>query len=298
VPPERQHRQQRLQHRQRRLLLFTKPARQGRVKTRLIGDLTAAQAAELHAAFLADLLARLAGGRFELDVLWAVEPGERVPEPVRPGVGSLRQEGAGLGERLHGALAAAARRSRVVAALGSDHPTVEVELVERAFAAIENGADVALGPAEDGGYYLIALAAGAVRRRLFEDVPWSTSGVLAATLERCAQLGLAVELLPAAADVDTPADLARLAVRLAPPGAAADGCPRTRALLARWRRLPGSAAPAAAREAADLREPIVAAEPSAFLEPAEPAEPAGLAGPAGPAGPVAPAARARRGGGR
>jgi uncharacterized protein len=247
VPPERHDRRH---HRQRRLLLFTKPARQGRVKTRLIGDLTAAQAAELHAAFLADLLARLAGGRFELDVAWAVEPGERVPERVGLGVGSLRQEGAGLGERLYGALAAAARRSRVVAALGSDHPTVEVELVERAFAAVEDGADVALGPAEDGGYYLIALAAGAVRRRLFEDVPWSTSGVLAATLERCDQLGLAVELLPLAADVDTPADLARLAVRLASPGAAAAGCPRTRALLARWRRLPGVADPAAALEPA------------------------------------------------
>jgi uncharacterized protein len=240
VPPESRHR------RQRRLLLFTKPARQGRVKTRLIGDLTAAQAAELHAAFLGDLVARLAGGRFELDVAWVVEAGERLPGGLLPGVGSLRQQGAGLGERLHGALAAAARRSRVVAALGSDHPTVEVELVERAFAAVENGADVALGPAEDGGYYLIALAAGAVRRRLFEDVPWSTSGVLAATLERCAELGLAVELLPVAADVDTPADLERLAVRLAPPGAAAAaGCPRTRALLARWRRLPGGAEAAA-----------------------------------------------------
>ncbi len=126
-----------------------------------------------------------------------------------------------------------------MAALGSDHPTVEVELVERAFAAVEGGADVALGPAEDGGYYLIALAAGAVRWRLFEDVPWSTAGVLAATLARCAELGLAVELLPVAADVDTPADLARLAAALAPAaGPAAAACPRTRALLAGWRRLP------------------------------------------------------------
>lgn len=276
MPPERFHR------RQRRLLLFTKPARQGRVKTRLIGDLTAAQAAELHAAFLGDLVARLAGGRFELDVAWAVEAGERLPGGLLPGVGSLRQEGAGLGERLHGALAAAARRSRVVAALGSDHPTVEVELVERAFAAVENGADVALGPAEDGGYYLIALAAGAVRRRLFEDVPWSTPGVLAATLERCAELGLAVELLPVAADVDTPADLERLAVRLAPPGAAAAaGCPRTRALLARWRRLPEDAAAAAATESTESGEPAPAARPAA----------------ASPS-PAMPPARAVRGGGR
>jgi rSAM/selenodomain-associated transferase 1 len=223
----------------RRLLLFTKPARQGRVKTRLIGDLTAAQAAELHAAFLSDLLARLAGGCFELHLAWALDPGEPVPEEFWPGVGSLRQEGADLGDRLFGALAAAARGGAAVAALGSDHPTVAVELVERAFVAVESGADAAIGPAEDGGYYLIALAAGAVRRRLFEGVPWSTDGVLAATLARCEQLGLAVELLPVAADVDTPADLARLAARLAPRLAPdAPACPRTRELLAAWKRLP------------------------------------------------------------
>jgi uncharacterized protein len=224
------------------LLLFTKPAREGQVKTRLIGDLTAAQAAELHAAFLADLLSRLAGGDFELDLAWALGPGEELPGGFGDGIGCVRQEGDGLGERLYGALAAAARQAPAVAALGSDHPTVGRELVERAFAAVEAGAGVALGPAEDGGYYLIALAAGAVRPRLFEDIPWSTGGVLAATLGRCRELGLAVELLPAAADVDTPADLARLAARLAVAGpAAAAACPRTRELLARWRLLPAAA---------------------------------------------------------
>jgi len=222
----------------RRLLLFTKPARAGRVKTRLIGDLTAAQAAELHAAFLADLLARLSCGSFGLDLAWAVEPDEAAPEGFWPGVGSVRQVGADLGERLYAALAEAAAGAAAVAALGSDHPTIEVALVERAFAAVEGGAQVVLGPAEDGGYYLIALAAGAVRRRLFEEVPWSTPGVLAATLARCAELGLTVELLPAAADVDTPADLARLSSCLAADGQQAASCPRTRRLLASWRRLP------------------------------------------------------------
>jgi rSAM/selenodomain-associated transferase 1 len=235
---------------QRRLLLFTKPAREGRVKTRLIGDLTAGQAAELHAAFLDDLLSRLSRGSFELAVAWALEPGEAAPAPLREGVGSVRQQGEGLGERLYGALAAAARQAAAVAAVGSDHPTLEVDLVERAFAAVEAGAEVALGPAEDGGYYLIALAAGAVRRRLFEQVPWSTSGVLPATLARCDELGFAVALLPVATDVDTPADLARLAARLAPAGPAAASCPRTRELLARWRRLPAGAE-SAAREGAE-----------------------------------------------
>jgi rSAM/selenodomain-associated transferase 1 len=197
------------------------------VKTRLIGDLTAAEAAALHAAFLADLLDRLEGGDFELRLAWALEAGEAMPEGA---VAAIRQEGNGLGERLHRALAGAATEACTVAALGSDHPTLPVEMVERAFERVEAGADVVLGPAEDGGYYLIALSAGAVMPRLFAEIAWSTDQVLPATLERCRELGLAVELLPMAADVDTPDDLRRLAVRME--GGDDLGCPRTRALLA------------------------------------------------------------------
>jgi rSAM/selenodomain-associated transferase 1 len=214
----------------RRLLLFTKPAREGRVKTRLIGDLTPAQAAALHAAFLGDLLERLREGvregGFELRLAWALDPEEAVPAGPLPGV---RQEGSDLGERLYRALAGAAAEADAVMALGSDHPTLPLELVQRAFETVERGADVVLGPAEDGGYYLIALGPRAVVPRLFEEIAWSTDRVLAATLARCRELGLAVELLPEASDVDTPEDLRRLAARMA-----ADdlGCPRTRSLLA------------------------------------------------------------------
>jgi rSAM/selenodomain-associated transferase 1 len=213
----------------RRLLLFTKPAREGRVKTRLIGDLTAAEAAELHAAFLADLLDRLRDGDFELRLAWALDPGEEIPAGPVPGV---RQEGSDLGERLYRALSAPG--ARTVMALGSDHPTLPLSLIHRAFETLEApeaGAGVVLGPAEDGGYYLIALRAGAVQRRLFEGIAWSTDRVLPATLERCRELGLAVELLPEASDVDTPEDLRRLAERLAADIDTDLGCPRTRDLL-------------------------------------------------------------------
>jgi rSAM/selenodomain-associated transferase 1 len=215
----------------RRLLLFTKPAREGRVKTRLIGDLTAAEAAALHQAFLEDLLDRLRSGDFELRLAWALEDGDAVPSgPFR----GFRQEGEELGERLYRALSGAAREAGAVAALGSDHPTLPLELVHRAFEKVEAGADVVLGPAEDGGYYLIALSSKAVSPRLFEGIPWSTDRVLPQTLERCGELGLAVELLPEASDVDTPEDLRRLAGRMAGSDL---GCPRTRALLAGLGRL-------------------------------------------------------------
>ena len=74
------------------------------------------------------------------------------------------------------------------------------------------------------------------------DIAWSTGRVLAQTLERCGELGLSVELLPEAADVDTPADLARLAAELAADPGDVLGCPRTRALLAAWGRLPAASA--------------------------------------------------------
>ena len=214
----------------RLLLLFTKPAREGRVKTRLIGDLTPAQAAALHTAFLEDLLDRLREGLredIELRLAWALDPEEAVPSGPLPGV---RQEGRDLGERLYRALSGAAAEAGAVMALGSDHPTLPLERVHQAFERVESGADVVLGPAEDGGYYLIALRAGAVAPRLFAEIAWSTDRVLAATLERCRELGLAVELLPEASDVDTPEDLRRLAARMAGDGDL--GCPRTHALLA------------------------------------------------------------------
>src|SRR4051794_11259760 len=86
----------------RRLLLFTKPARAGQVKTRLIGDLTPAEAADLHAAFLLDLVDRLRGGDFELTLAWALDEAEELPAGPAPGAAplpGLRQSGADLGAR-------------------------------------------------------------------------------------------------------------------------------------------------------------------------------------------------------
>lgn len=216
---------------ERVVLLFTKPGVPGRVKTRLIGELTAGEAAALHRALLADLLRNLSGGAFRLELRWALEEGEEAPALGYP---AARQEGGDLGERLYRALAAAAGGGALVAAVGSDHPELTAARVEEAFAALEGGADVALGPAADGGYYLVAVRPEAACRDLFADIPWSTAAVLAATVRRAAAAGLTVHLLPPGRDVDTPEDLARLAARLPGGGVA---CPATERLLASWGRL-------------------------------------------------------------
>lgn len=221
----------------RRLVLYTKPAVPGRVKTRLLPELDPGRAAELHLALLDDVAERLlaadARGAFELWSAWALEEGEELPPgPGRP----FRQAGSDLGGRLFRGLdrVAEAGEPGPVAALGSDHPTVRVEVVEEAFGRLAAGADAVLGPSRDGGYYLIALAPGALRPELFEGIDWSTDRVLEQTLERAAALGLTVELLEEGADVDTPEDLRRLAEDLAGHPALAALCPRTADLLARW----------------------------------------------------------------
>ena len=217
------------------LVLFTKPAIAGRVKTRLIGELSAEQAAHLHAAFVDDLLERLRRGPYDLQIAWAMDQAAELPETAVPG---LRQRGADLGERLFHGLGACAAEHDVVAAIGSDHPDLPLSRVEQAFDRVAGGAPVVLGPAEDGGYYLIALRADLLRRELFADIDWSTSRVLEQTVERCQAAGLEPSLLEPWADVDEPADLHRLAARLAA-SMAADGacCPRTRDLLESWGRL-------------------------------------------------------------
>ena len=220
------------------LLLFTKPARPGRVKTRLIGNgdgdgLSPVQAADLHPAFLDDLRSRLASGAFSLSLAWAMDGDEPLPETGEP---SVRQRGADLGERLFAALAEAARRYRFVGAVGSDHPELSLTEVERGFSLLREGADVVLGPATDGGYYFIGVRAGSLRSELFEGIEWSTPAVLEDTLERCRRSSLAVALLEEGSDVDTPADLDRLWRRLeGDPDRLVRECPRTSELLRVWR---------------------------------------------------------------
>ena len=219
-------------------VIFTKPARPGRVKTRLIGDLSADQAAELHEAFVHDVAHRMAGGPFALRMAWALDDGEAVPDfPLSSGgtVQGSRQEGEDLGERLFLTLSRVAEVYPYVVALGSDHPTLPAERLAEAFRRLEAGEDLVVGPAQDGGYYLIAGSAETLQRPLFEGIPWSTETVFRDTVDRAKALGLGVSVLPMEHDVDRPEDLQRLAEELL-------DLPKenlaTRRLLEAWGRLP------------------------------------------------------------
>lgn len=196
-----------------RILLFAKEPSPGRVKTRLAPELGRVEAARLYRAFLDDAVRTISRPGGSSPELW-VAPPSSVPwfSECYPGVRVRPQRGRDLGERLRHAFGAAfdegARRVLVV---GSDHPTLPAALLRRGFRALTD-ADVVLGPSDDGGYYLVAIRAGAwpSAGELFSHVPWSTDRVLEVTLRRGRERHLSCHLLPEWYDVDEPSDLRRL----------------------------------------------------------------------------------------
>lgn len=213
----------------RRIGIFFKSPVAGRVKTRLCPPLTPDEAATLYAAFLADTLAlcrRVPGA--EVTLFHAGDSPTPDPRTGLPGAADLPclpQRGEDLGARMADALdrlrdeADGPVRALLV---GTDHPDLPVAHLEAAFAALATH-DLVLGPATDGGYYLVGLSRPAPG--LFEGVAWSTEVVYRQQVERAERLGLSRAELPPWHDVDTPADLAALRARLADPVAAGGGGP-------------------------------------------------------------------------
>ena len=127
---------------------------------------------------------------------------------LAPDMELVCQQGDSLGERLDNLISAAlASGSRRVVVMDSDSPTLPAAYVALAFERL-NGADVVLGPARDGGYYLIGMKVP--QPNLLRQVKMSTPNVLADTLELAKASGLAVSLLPTWYDIDTIADLQQL----------------------------------------------------------------------------------------
>jgi rSAM/selenodomain-associated transferase 1 len=183
----------------------------GEVKTRLCPPLRPEEAARLAWAFLGDRVEQLVGLP-ACDSLVAYTPPEGEPElrARLPGMRLVPQVGADLGMRMARLLADLLAEGRTGAvAVGTDTPSLPTAYLAEACRALERGeADVVLGPAEDGGYYLIGLAAPAPG--LFADMSWGSASVYRTTLARAQAEGRRVAVLPTWFDVDRPGDLARL----------------------------------------------------------------------------------------
>ncbi|MEA2625203.1 MAG: uncharacterized protein QOD06_1248 [Candidatus Binatota bacterium] len=208
------------------VVIMARYPRAGAVKTRLAREIGDEAAAAVYRAFLHDLRDRLSDDP-EWDLWWAYDPpGSPFVPDVVPGGRAFPQSRGDLGERMRAAFEAAFGRGyRTVALVGSDLPHLTRERVREA-CRYDSGR-ITIGPAEDGGYYLIA---GSTVPPVFDAIEWGQDDVLDRTLMRLRRSECAFRLLPADYDVDDVHDLRRLALDLA--AGLGPELPHTRAALA------------------------------------------------------------------
>jgi rSAM/selenodomain-associated transferase 1 len=214
------------------LIVFAKWPQAGQVKTRLCPPLDPAEASELYRAFLLDLVPRVAGS---WEVTLACHPPEAVASfqaLFQNAVPIVPQIGRSLGERMAGAFASTLDRAPAAVLIGSDVPHLPRATLARAFEVLARGeCDVTFAGDDGGGYWLVGQGPPA-RAGIFLDLPMSVPDNFALTLARCAELGLRVCSLEACFDIDTPADLERLAQLLrADDGALGSELPHTASWL-------------------------------------------------------------------
>jgi rSAM/selenodomain-associated transferase 1 len=225
------------------IAVMAKAPQPGRCKTRLVGALSAEDAAALSGAFLRDITEniRAAAARAPVDGFVAYAPsglealfaghlaaGTRLV--LADGTGEMPAEVTGFGRcLLHAIRSLLAMGYGAACVLNSDSPTLpNAALVDAARCLLEVGAPAVLGPADDGGYYLLGMRAE--QPGLFAGIAWSTERVAGQTRARATSLGLAMPELAVWYDVDDRAALLRLIAEL---DAGAAAAPATAACLAR-----------------------------------------------------------------
>jgi rSAM/selenodomain-associated transferase 1 len=221
------------------IAVMAKASRPGRTKTRLVPPLSFEEAAAFNTAFLQDVAANIAAADGQAHAIagyMAFGPPGAEPffrDILPASIGLIEAWYPNFGDCLFAAitrLLVLGHGSAVV--LNSDSPTLPTSLlVETAAVLARPGDRAVLGPSTDGGYYLLGLKAA--HRRLFGDVAWSTAAVAQQTLERAAEIGLDVHVLPAWYDVDDVAALRMLRSELCDGASFAPGLVRHRAVHSR-----------------------------------------------------------------
>jgi rSAM/selenodomain-associated transferase 1 len=195
-------------------LLFLRAPEKGRVKTRLAASLGDDAALKLYRFFVEDILGMLS--RTGYPVILYGYPEDRLEDiaawlgpdfPCRP------QAGEDIGRKMANAFSRAFSEGfEQVVLVGSDIPDLPPRIIQNAFSALDHEG-AALGPAVDGGYYLVAFQKSAFLPEVFENISWSTEKVLTQTLEKFKDAETPVRLLEPWQDVDTIEDLRALSAR-------------------------------------------------------------------------------------
>jgi uncharacterized protein len=206
------------------IAVMAKAPQPGRSKTRLVPPLTPQQAARLSAAFLRDITENIAvAGRTEpihgyiayaprgLEALFDGHLATGTRLVLADGSPDMPENVQGFGGcLLHAVQSLLAKGYASVCVLNSDSPTLPTSiLTETAKLLARPGDRAVLGPADDGGYYLLGVKAA--HAHLFADIAWSTDDVAARTMHRAREIGLELMTLPPWYDVDDAKSLSRLA---------------------------------------------------------------------------------------
>jgi rSAM/selenodomain-associated transferase 1 len=192
------------------LMIFCKAPVPGQVKTRLMPELTAEQAAKLHIELSLKTLQRAVLGKLCPVQLWCTPSTDHEffseAKTAYPLI-LKQQQGADLGERMHLAFCSALAGYSHALLMGCDCPSMTEQDLEQALMALNQDNEVVLAPAEDGGYVMIGLSRP--HPELFENMDWGTDRVLAQTRAQIKRYKLRHHELNEQWDLDTPRDLER-----------------------------------------------------------------------------------------
>lgn len=193
-----------------RLIILAKAPIHGTVKTRLIPALGAARATRLYAAMLDWMTRRIVASRLCPVQLWCTPDGRHPQFQELENLGvHLHQQAAGdLGTKMLNALSSALESSGCALLIGADCPELSVDTIETAIKILLSGKQAVIGPASDGGYYLIG--AKQIDAHVFTGIDWGTGDVMKQTRARLSELNWRWDELVTLSDIDRPEDLQRL----------------------------------------------------------------------------------------
>lgn len=187
------------------LILFAKRPREGEVKTRIGHAIGMGGAKDLYVAFLKDLFQEHAEQEYAL-IPFVNSYEFPIAELTKEYLEIHKQEGSSLGEKMHNTFKKMAHNHEKMIIIGSDMPHLSKERVEQAFKQLDD-VDVVLGPAEDGGYYLVGMKQP---HNIFENIEWSSATVLGETIKQLEDGRLSYSLLEKDFDVDTIEEIPKL----------------------------------------------------------------------------------------
>jgi len=198
------------------ILLFVKYPQPGKVKTRLAESIGAESAATVYKEFVEIFLRRyhLFFSGYCTIYFDPAEEEARIRQWLGESYHYLPQPPGDLGRRLAIGFDRLLEQRSCAVALGSDSPDLPMETIQEAVEALER-CDVVLGPALDGGYYLIGLSRAIPE--LFDEMPWSAPTLFERTVSKIDELGVSMHLLPPWHDIDRFEDLEALS-RSSDPG--------------------------------------------------------------------------------